>query len=533
MGNDNKLVKGAAILSIAMITVKAMGMLLRIPLTNWVGKEGMACYGPAYTVYGILLILSTGGVPIAISRLVSENIALGRYRNAHKVFRLSQGVMVAIGVATSLLCLFGAGALANLAGVPGSKLAIMATAPALLFVPIVSSFRGYFQGRQNMRPSALSEVTEQLFRVFVGLGLAWFFLSAGVQKAVAGATFGASVGAFAAMGLMFTIYLCSRRTFQAKIDNGDQMVEESTAIVKKIIVIAIPIVIGAELLPILNSIDMVIISRRLQETGWTKVAAEGQYGLLTGFCNPIIALPQVFTQAVEISMVPAIARGFAAKNRIAVQRDIALAYRTTMIMAVPCAIGIFALAGPILHLFYPSRPVDADAAASTLMIFALGVVTIAMFQTTTGALQAIGKQNLPVRNLLIGAVVKVALTYYLVGIPWMNIKGAAIGTMTAETIGFVLNHMAVKRYTKTQFNVGATVWKPLLAASVMGLGVVGVHWLLVGLLGNSLATMLAVLVGMVLYGVVILGSGAITVEELEGFPGGRRLAGLVRKRFKK
>lgn len=525
----SRILKGAVIIGAASLLVKIIGTFFRIPITNWLGAEGGSYYSVAYTIYGALLVLSTAGIPIAISRLVSENIAMKRYRNAHKVFRISQGLMIGIGLVTALTCLLGGGAITGFIGNPNARLAVMATCPALLCVPVVSSFRGYFQGRQNMKPTAISEIVEQLFRVAVGLALCRILLPQGTPKAAAGAAFGASAGSIFALAFMILVYMASRSTFKRRMDSGDQNVEAGGAILKKIVLIAIPIIIGAELLPIMNLLDSGIIMRRLQAMGMSVGESNAMYGLISLYCNPIIALPMMFTQAVEVSMVPAISGSFALGDHETVRDDTALSYRLAMIMAGPCAFGILALAEPILLMFFGSHPDEAHAAAPTLMILSAGVVLLAMSQTSTGLLQAIGKQTLPVRHLAIGVAVKVVLTFILVGIPGVNIKGAACGTLVAEAISFILNNIYVRKFTGVRIDKVRTYVKPLACSAVMGALAFGTHFLLSKVVGNTVSTAAAVLIGVISYAVLIVLTRTVNARELEMIPVGRRINGIISK----
>lgn len=525
----NKFIKGAAILGVAGIVIKLLGAVFRIPLTNWMDATGMSYYGVAYTIYGALVVLATAGIPVAISRLVSENIATRDYRNAHKVFKVASGLLFTIGITAFAICFFGGGLIAKLIGNPDADLALKAISPALLFVPMFSAFRGYFQGRQNMNPTAISEITEQLIRVIIGLYLAHHFLSVGLKEAAAGASFGASAGSIAGLGIIFIIYLLNRKTIHRKINLNNQDVEETSVILKKIVAIAIPIIIGSEIMPIMSLIDTAVIMNRLQATGWTAAEAKSMYGLLTGFCNPLIAFPQIFTQAVAVSLVPAIAGAFRIKDTKKVQENVQLGYRTTMIMAFPCAFGMFALAKPILFLLFFSQKESAAEAAPVFMIMSLGVILLAISQTSTGILQAIGKQIVPVKNLGLGCVGKVIVTFILVGIPAFNIKGAAIGTVFAYLVALVLNNRCVHKHTGVKVNYELTYVRPGLAAIIMGICAFGTHKLLLGVLGNSLATMMAIMVGGVVYVVLIFALKAITKEELRNMPGGNKIVNVIDK----
>ena len=528
--SGNKFIKGAAILGIAGIIIKVMGAVFRIPLTNWIGDTGMSYYGFAYAIYGALLVLSTAGIPVAISKMVSERIAIGEYKNAHKVFKVATGLLFVIGMTSFLICFLGGEWITARLGNPGAALAVQAISPALLFVPLFSAYRGYFQGRQNMNPTAVSEITEQLVRVFIGLFLAYKLMETGVKEAAAGASFGASAGSIAGLVIIMLIYMLNRKTIHRKIDQHSSHVEETTVILKKIVIIAVPIIIGSEIMPMMNLLDAGIIMKRLQATGWTLEEAQSMYGLLSGFCSPLIAFPQIFTQAVAVSLVPAIAASFRVRDTKNVQTNVTLGYRMTMIMAFPCAAGILALGEPIMLFMFAQQPASAVAAVPILQIMAISIVFLSSTQTSVGVLQAIGKQNLPVIHLAIGCVGKVVATYILAGIPAINVKGAAIGTLIAYIVAMMLNNRSVKAYTGIKFNYDLTYLRPLIAAAIMGVCAFASHKLLVGFVGNSIATLGSVCVGVVVYAILIFAVKAITIDEVETtLPGGTKIAKIMRK----
>lgn len=527
--DGNKLIKGAAILGIAGVIVKAIGAIFRIPLTNWIGDTGMSYYGVAYTVYGVLLVLATSGMPVAISRMVAERIALGQYKNAHRVFKMSITIMFFIGLFSFSVCFFGGGIIARMVGNPEAALALKAISPALLIVPVLSACRGYFQGRQNMNPTAISEVTEQTVRAIVGLALAYTFVSVGLEESAAGAAFGASAGSLAGLIIMAIIYMLNRKTIHKKIELHDPETESNKELIKKIVFIAIPIIIGAEIMPIMSLVDTGIIMNRLQATGWTMSEAKSMYGLFSGFINPLIALPQIFTGAVAVSLVPAVAGRFRVEDNLGVQQNISLGMRTTMIMAFPCAIGIFALAKPILFLLYFEQKSSAAMAVPTLMLMSLEVIFLAISQTSTGILQAIGKQTLPVKNLALGVFFKVFVTYFLVGIRPIHINGAAIGTGVAYIIALSLNMRDVRRYTNAKIDKNLTYFRPLISASFMGIVAYGTHWLINGVLGNTIATFLAIVAGGIVYVSLIFLLKAVTLEEVENMPGMSKISKIIDK----
>lgn len=526
---ENKLIMGAAILGIAGIIVKVIGAVFRLPLTNWIGSVGMSYYGFAYIVYSALLVLATSGMPVAISRLVAEKIALGQYRNAHNVFKVSLKIMSVIGIFSFSVCYFGSDLIAEIFGNPDAAPSLRAIAPALLFVPILAASRGYFQGRQNMNPTAISEVIEQSVRAAVGLTLAFVLLDNGLVASAAGASFGASAGSFAALIVLGLIYLGNRKIIYKKIRLNDQYVESDKVIFKRIVYIAVPIIIGAEIMPIMGLIDTGIIMNRLQSTGWTLEESKYLFGLFSGFVNPVIALPQIFTVAVAVSSVPAISGKFKVKDMIGVRETSTMSLRMTMIMAAPCALGIFALSKPILFLLYYAQKESAEQAAPIMMIMAVGVLFLALSQTLTGILQAVGKQTVPVKNLLIGCLFKLVITYILVGIKTINVTGAAIGTLIAYAIAFLLNLRSVRSEIGIRIDIMLTYVKPMIAGILMGVVAYLVQMVLEGSLENNLSTLIAVIAGGVVYVSMIFILKAVTLEEAKTIPGVKKLVPYIEK----
>lgn len=537
---NSKILKGTAILGIAGIFVKILGAVFRIPLTALIGTEGMAYYGYAYPLYSLFLVIATAGIPVAISRMVSEKIAYNDFSGAQRVFRVSRWLLLAIGVFAFAVCFFGAELIAKYVSKDmGAVLPIKAIAPALIFVPVMSAYRGYFQGRQNMNPTAISQFIEQIFRVAVGLILASVMVAQGLEMAAAGATFGATVGSIAGLLIIMLIYALNKKAINYHLRQSRQIhterrkKEKTMATVKQILIIAIPITIGASILPLVNFADSAIVTRRLLDGGFTDVEARELWGQLSGYCNTMVGLPQVLTQAVAVAMVPAIAAAYRLRNRAEIDENINLGMRISMIIGMPCAAGMIALAEPILLLLFSSEAASAISAAPTLMVMCLGVPLMALLQTTNGILQGVNRQVLPMKNLAIGAVAKIILTYVLVAIPSLNIKGAAIGSVFVYGIALILNLRDMKRYTKVKVDFMLTYIKPTAASVIMGVCAFASYKILFGALGsNSLATLGAVVVGVIVYGVLILATKAITKEEIGRLPKGGKLVKILDKFIK-
>ncbi|WP_312095476.1 polysaccharide biosynthesis protein, partial [Aminipila sp.] len=249
--------KGAAILGVAGLLVQVMGAIFRIPLGNIIGDDGMGYYQTAYPIYVFLLVFSTNGAPAAISKMTSERIAVGRNDEAHRVFKLSFILMFALGIVASSIFFFGAEPIVKALGNPGAYYAMLSIAPALLFVPIMAVFRGYFQGMQEMGPTAVSQLTEQAVRVAIGLILAVMLVPKGLEYAAAGATVGTSIGPIAGVAILIVIYLYKKSKLPLSNETKDTSKESAGSILKTLAAIAVPITIGVSILPIMNIADVI------------------------------------------------------------------------------------------------------------------------------------------------------------------------------------------------------------------------------------------------------------------------------------
>lgn len=526
--------QGALILAIAGVIIKIMGAFFRIPLGNIIGDSGMGYYQSAYPVYVLFLTLATAGVPIAISKLISERIAVGNHYEAYRVFRVSFILLFGMGILSSAILFFGAKAIAEFTKAPGAEPAMMAIAPALLFVPMMASYRGYFQGYQDMRPTATSQIVEQFFRVIVGLTLAIILASKNLQYAAAGASFGATAGAITGVIAMIFIYEKRKKTLipyfdKTQVSNGDSGIK----ILTQIFTISIPITIGAAIMPIMNTIDLGIVMRRLHATGWSEDTAVSLYGQLTGMAGPIINFPQVLTLAIAISIVPAVASAYGQKDTKFLQYNIQLGLRTSMLIGLPCSLGIMALSEPIMILLYPLQKASAISAAPCLFVMGFSVIFLSIAQTLSGVLQGLGKQMVPVINLFIGVIAKVILTYTLTGIHDINVKGAAIGTAAAYAIASILNIYAVKKYTGMKFDFGLTFMKPIVCGLIMSFLAWASYRVAFGIFGNTISTVIAVAIGGTVYCGMIFMTKAITKEEIKMLPKGDKLVKVFGKFNKK
>ncbi|MDR0596381.1 MAG: polysaccharide biosynthesis C-terminal domain-containing protein, partial [Clostridiales Family XIII bacterium] len=283
------------------------------------------------------------------------------------------------------------------------------------------------------------------------------------------------------------------------------------------------------IMPVMQNIDLLIVTRRLSDMGLDPVQVRSLYGQLTGLAGPLINLPQVVTQGIAISLVPTIVAAFKTNDREFLHHNITLSFKATMIVALPCTVGLAVLAEPVMKLLYFNKLEDAVSAAPTLLILAFGVVFLGSVQTLTGVLQGVEKQLIPVRNLFIGAGCKAAITYVLTAVPELNIKGAAIGTVCAYAVAFLLNVHAVKKYTDVRMDWKGALGKPLLCSLVMGAVSFGVYIALAHVTRGSVATLGGVVCGCLVYAIMVFLTRTVTESELALFPKGDKLVKIYGK----
>jgi stage V sporulation protein B len=517
---------GAFILAAAGILTKIFGALYRIPLTWLIGDEGMGLYGMSYPIYTMLLALSTAGIPVAISKLVSEKITQGDYREAHRVFRLSLFILAATGLFFSVLLFFGARPLVEGGYLADTRAyyAVVSIAPAVFFVSVMSAYRGFFQGMQTMVPTALSQLVEQLVRAATALFLAYYLVGRGIEYAAAGAAFGAVTGALAGLCLLLYYYARKRPVFTGPpLAPGK---ESSWEITRRIVKLAVPVSLASLVMPLVQNIDVVIVPARLGVAGYTIEEATALFGQLSQMAATLINLPTIITVALSVSLVPAISEAFTLGNYGLIRSRVAAAVRVTIILELPAFVGLYILADEIMALLY-GHP-EAGTALSGL---AAGVLFLGLHQTTSGVLQGLGRTDIPVKNLLVGAVFKVLLTYILTANPVLGIKGAALGTVTTFIIASSLNLLAIARLVGFDLEVKEMVLKPGLAVAVMALGVMQSYRFLLPSWGNSLATLAAIGSGVMVYGIVLFLVGGIGARDLEMIPWiGPKLATPLKRR---
>lgn len=567
---SDKFILGAFILSIAGIIVRIIGAFFRVPLGNILSLEAMGYYSAAYQFYTLFIVLATAGLPTAVARLVAESKAVNDAKGVDRVLKVGLGLMIAIGsFGTLTLLLFGE-TIVNVIGNPGALFSLRLLAPGVLLCTLMSVYRGYFQGIQRMTPFAISMIFEQLSRVIFGYTLAVLLLPMGAEYAAGGATFGATAGGF--VGFLYIIWQFfhfqkkngilgvgvppqtiqkeqkaedansvvrsdARKDANSGADSGEKSVVatkgERGALLKKMMVLSVPITLGALVFPLIGVVDVALVVNRLQDIGVTAFRANELFSMLTGYALTIVNFPQAVTAGIQIAIVPAIAEVFSTNRLEEVGRLIKTGIKLTIVITLPAGIGMSIMSQQIISLLYPAHQEAAHITGAILAIIGVSVVFLGLFQTVTGIYQGIGKQNVPVQNLFVALMIKVVLTYVLVGVPELNIYGAAIATTVTYFIACMLNMIRLRTYVDYQFDVVDSYLKPAIATVVMAAVSLGTYLILVRLMRGSLATIGAIGLAMLVYLVAIMLLGVLKDDDYKMLPGGSKLQALERKLFKR
>ncbi len=525
-------VKGAVILGLAGLLAKVIGAFFRIPLAGVLGAEGSGYYGMAYPVYSALMVVSTLGIPTAISKMISERAATGDRAGAYRVFVVARRVFLIFGVASAVALLLCSGAIADVLQAAPAAYSFMAISPALFFVSVMSAYRGYFQGLQWMTPTAATQVIEQMGKLLIGLFLAGTLMRATgrPELGAAGALLGIAISEGIALAVIVVMY---RKRGETRMDTGGVRVRcaktEFWQIFKKMLAVAVPVTLGACVMPIVLSLDSVTVSRTLQAVGYAQKEAASLLGLLTMNVTPLINMPAALSAALAMSIVPAVAQAHARADKAEVSGQAGFGFQLAVLVGLPAAAGFALLAQPILSMLFRSLSAQELAVSAQLMVLmSAGVVFLTLTQTMTGILQGVGKQILPVISLLVGALVKVALSVALLRVPQIHIAGAAIGTLACFAVIGVMNVCFAVRYAGMAVRFKQSVLKPAAATGVMG---VCVYFVWMGLAGwsDTVGVIAAIAVGAAVYAVMLLLLRALDKSELQMIPGGAKIIKWMQK----
>ena len=556
MADSNKkqtFLHGAALLVIATAVVKVIGAFYKIPLRAIIDDEGYSYFSTAYDIYSVLLLISTAGLPVAMSRMISQASTLGHYNQVRRIYKTSQIIFVVIGLVSSLFMMIGCRWLANTLELPDAWAAILCLGPCALLMGIISTFRGFFQGQENMRPTSVSQVVEAACRMVVGLAAAYIIMrmTGSFALAAAGAIIGVTVSC-----LVSSLYLYG--TFRGAYRDMPVTNEPASGFrqtTKQLLAIAIPITIGAAGLQLLSLAESGLYMNRLVHLVETNqyapelvasvrediLAADATVKLqelphriaasikgIYNFAQTIFNMPCAFIVPIAVSVIPAITSQLTLKNDSSVKETEESAARITGLISLPCSVGLLVLARPVMALLGGYTGQRLDMAASLMGLLAVCIFLYAVIQYTTALLQAHGYAHVPVINMLSCGVVKLAVVYILVGNPGIGMQGAPLAGVLCYTAILIMNLLAIRKLVPQKPALFTNILRAFLPAAIMGAAVYGSYWLLTQLLGPDGSRVILcgapVAVGVAVYCVAAVLCKAITAADCQLLPKGEKIA---------
>lgn len=523
---------GAAILAAATALIKVIGALFKIPIVNILGSEGFSNFTIAYNIYGFFLTVSTTGLPVALSKMISEANALGRENQLRRIYSVTFRAFLTIGLVGALIMAVFCKPLAVLMGDGMAWSSILALAPALLFVCVMSSFRGYFQGLSDMRPTAVSQIIEALGKLVFGLSLAFLIIKTG------GSVFMASAGAIAGvtLGTVFgMLYILLRKVSEGKNRaQGTDEPDSTKQVLNRLLALAVPITLGSSVLSLLTVIDGAVVLTRLQTAlGYAASLARSLNGSY-GAAQTIYNFPIAFITPLTVSIIPHISESIALGQSKKAAELTESAMRITALIAIPAAVGLGILSLPVLKLLYFSQPDVYTTGAPLLALLAPVVLANSFVLLTNAILQSNGYVKIPLYSMVIGGVLKIIINWVLVAIPALNIKGAPIGSICCFGFIAVFNMVQIKRLIPEKPSYIRVFIRPVICSAVMSAAVWGVYRLLErltdtgGFMNTAVETAAAIGVGAAVYLVMVVVIKAVRAEDIALLPKGDKLAALLR-----
>ena len=544
--NGSNYLKQGSILAVASILVRVIGMLYRIPVTRIIGNEGNSYYSSAFDIYTIMLLISSYSIPLAVAKQVSARNARGEYRNAYRVFQGAMAFALIAGTVTSVITFLGAGIFTEkLLKTPESAFALRILAPALFILAIMGVFRGFFQGQNTMIPTAVSQLVEQVINAAVSIGAALVFVKMGsrveailgtstasASYGAGGSTLGTTMGALSGLLFLIFVFLTSRGRILARVRKDQTRHRESSRAIMKILILTIiPVVMSTAIYNISGVIDQGVFKSLSRELGMESSAINTAWGIFSGKFKTLTNVPIAIANALVSSTIPGLTMCMVEKRYREARHKIRMSTRFTMVLTIPCAVGLGVLAEPILQLLYNDP--DPDAVKMAVKMFHVGVISVVLYALSTlsnGVLQGINQMRLPVIHSAVALVIHLAALYVMLTRFQMGIYGVVQANNLFALLMCIMNGIAIRRSIGYRQEVVKTFLIPGICAGVMGVAVYGIYFVLMKLLGiNAIAALFSIGCGAVIYAVLLLMLKGISKKELLEFPKGKMLYRIARK----
>lgn len=538
---DDFLIQGA-ILAIAAVVTKIIGVVYRIPLTNILGDEGNGFYGYAFEVYSLALILSSFSFPIAVSKLVSTRMAMRQRRNAFRVFLCALVFSIVVGAFVAIVIFFGADALStHLMAAPLSVYALKVLAPGLFIVSIMGVLRGYFQGLGTMVPTAISQIIEQIVNAVISLVGASLLFKFGLKAAqrkhddllgpaygAAGGTVGTIMGALA--GFLFLVFVLSifQHVIRRQLRADKTSHKESYSRILKILVLTVlPVIFSSAIYNINQLLDLTLFNKIMAAQGFGEKEYMALQGIYTGKYILLINVPLAMANGLAASVIPSLTAAVTAHNKLQIHSKINQTIRFTMLVAIPCFVGFAVLASPLMVLLYN------DSSKTPAMLLALGAITVIFYCWSTvsnSILQGLDKMSSPAKNAGISLVVHViALLIMLIVLKW-NIYALVVSNIVFSVCMCTLNVRDIHKASGYKQEIENTFIKPLIAAVIMGIVTYVVYSVLHLIFpGRVAATMISVIIAVAVYAASILKLGTLSEREIKDLPQGYKVLRICRR----
>jgi len=519
---------GAILLTISAILTKILGAVYRIPLTAFIGTEGIGLYQMIFPVYALLFVVSSSGIPICVSRLISSEIAIKRTKNFKLILKTAIILTSIISIFCSLIVFFGAKYIASMQGNTMATLGYFVISPAIFLGSLVAVFRGYFEGLQNMKPTAISEIFEQLAKVGFGLLLAKVFLPMGLEYGVMGAVLGITLGEIVSLFLMIALYLFNKKRtifVMAKENNIDYIESQDLSkkgFLKKMFLDSLPITFGASIVPFTLFFDSILMINLLTTVGFSTTTATRLFGIQAGVVTSLLQLPMIISISLSTALIPNIVASKTIKNKEDISFKSMLCIKLVYYISLACFFGFFLLAPDITSFLYSeglnnSLINETQIAINLIYIGASSILYHSLLRIFIALLHAIEKSKIVAKNLLITSVIKLILTVALVLIPKINIYGAVIASSIGYSLACIFCFLSVKKYISLAFLKKEFLTIPLTASAFLILTILCAKYIFGILFSNNITTALTIVVAGAVYFIVIFLLKGFKKQELNAF----------------
>ena len=523
--------QGVITLMFSQVLIKILGLVYTLYLTNrqGFGDKGNGICASGYQIYALLLTISSIGVPSAISKLVSERVAVGDNKGAHRIFKTAFATFAVIGLVGSLLLFFGANVIANQwLQIPDAEMTLVALSPAIFFVTVASVMRGYFNGRQKISVGAKSQTLEQVFKTLLTIivvEVVAILSNVSTEWMAAGANLATTLATFLGFSYLFLYYRSERKEVATEIKNTvNYKYERVSTIIKRILLVSIPITLTAIMSSINKNVDSFTVVRNLRAF-MPEDQATALYGILGGKVDTLTSLPLAINVAFATALVPAISAAKAKGDNKTITEKTSFSLLISMLIGLPCTVGMFIFAQPILNLLFP----NANDGALILQISALTIIFTILDQTINGALQGFGKLIIPTISLATGVFVKFIFNITLIKIPSIGVYGAAWGSVACHLVAFCIVFTMLRKNIKLNLTFSKFVIKPVIATAIMGICSYFIYLALKGIIIERLATIIALFVAVVIYTLSIVVLKIFTKDEFKMMPAGDKIIKFLEK----